>query len=128
MTTQRDHDYVDYVTLRLPALRRLACWPQPRRAAGHRSAGQHDADVPAPSRLSGELVSGQLPDHQGFPALLTLGVGQGAADGRSLCIPDADGVLLSFSGHANSSMVRLFEHHVRLLGPNQAHWTTKPLG
>ncbi len=65
---------------------------------------------------------------RGFPALLTLGVGQGAADGRSLCIPDADGVLLSFSGHANSSMVSLFEHHVRLLGPNQAHWTTKPLG
>ena len=65
---------------------------------------------------------------RGFPALLMLGVGQGAADGRSLCIPDADGVLLSFSGHANSSMVSLFEQHVRLLGPNQAHWTTKPLG
>jgi hypothetical protein len=65
---------------------------------------------------------------RGFRALLTLGVGQGASVGRSLCVPDADGVLLVFNGHKNSSMVSLFQEHVRLLGANQADWTTKPLG
>lgn len=65
---------------------------------------------------------------RGLRALLTLGVGQGAAFGRSLCIPDADGVLLTLTGHANSSMVSLFQNHVRLLGANRADWTTKPLG
>jgi hypothetical protein len=114
----------------------------PSRTIGISGPAGHNLDVPqitvqppGTMQTCERLVDYPASDYQasyqtirGFPALLTLGVGQGAAFGRSLCIPDADGVLLVFTGHANSSMVSLFEHHVRLFGANQAQWTTKPLG
>jgi hypothetical protein len=105
------------------------------RAGSNRDVPQITVQPASTMQTCKRLIDYPASDYQGsyqtirgFPALLTLGVGQGAAFGRSLCIPDADGVLLVFTGHANSSMVSLFEQHVRLLGANQAHWTTRPLG
>jgi hypothetical protein len=46
---------------------------------------------------------------------------------HSLCAPDADGVLLELLGGPYSSLLPVFEH-LRLLGANPKHWTTRPVG
>jgi|HubBroStandDraft_5_1064220.scaffolds.fasta_scaffold10320_2 hypothetical protein len=46
-----------------------------------------------------------------------------------LCAPDADGLYVILG--ANSPAVNLtgiFAHHLRLLGPDPANWTTRPIG
>jgi hypothetical protein len=66
---------------------------------------------------------------KGIPAMLSTGVAGSPVSGvQSLCAPDADGVLLELQGGHRSSMVDLFDNHLRLLGANHAHWTTEPLG
>jgi hypothetical protein len=46
-----------------------------------------------------------------------------------LCANNADGdfVWIAMRGHPAIGVVRLFEHHIRLLGPDPAKWTTKPI-
>jgi hypothetical protein len=47
-----------------------------------------------------------------------------------LCTTDADGLYLQLTlgTHPVISVTNLFAHHVRLLGPDPANWTTKPIG
>jgi hypothetical protein len=33
-----------------------------------------------------------------------------------------------FGAHSAISVTTLFGHHLRLLGPNPANWTSKPIG
>jgi hypothetical protein len=47
-----------------------------------------------------------------------------------LCTADADGQMawLAMGRHPTISAVNLFAHHMRLLGPDPANWTTRPIG
>jgi hypothetical protein len=47
-----------------------------------------------------------------------------------LCAPDADGlnVVIFQANNPTISNADLFAGHMRLLGPDQANWTTKPIG
>ncbi len=47
-----------------------------------------------------------------------------------LCAPDADGlfVWIQVSPRPIISPAEMFGHHLRLLGPDPAHWTTQPIG
>ncbi|HEY3955432.1 MAG TPA: hypothetical protein VGM53_18835 [Streptosporangiaceae bacterium] len=50
---------------------------------------------------------------------------------QDLCAANADGLRLELGQrvqHPPISVVSLFAHHLRLLGANPAHWTTKPIG
>ncbi|HEV2376095.1 MAG TPA: hypothetical protein VGS19_28490, partial [Streptosporangiaceae bacterium] len=50
--------------------------------------------------------------------------------GSQVCTANADGlsVYLSTGPRATPSAVGVFAHHLRLLGPDPAHWTTRPTG
>jgi len=47
-----------------------------------------------------------------------------------LCAADADGlvVVIEINGRPAPSVTTVFAHHTRLLGPDPANWTTRPLG
>jgi hypothetical protein len=49
---------------------------------------------------------------------------------HDLCAPDADGlaVFIGINGKAAPSPVDVFAHDTRLLGPDPANWTPRPLG
>jgi hypothetical protein len=45
-----------------------------------------------------------------------------------LCVPEDDGLYVMLAArHDPASLVTFFRHHLRLLGPNPAHWTTRPV-
>ncbi len=47
----------------------------------------------------------------------------------ALCTADADGVDVSVvAGTSRAEVGEIFAHHLRLLGPDPAHWTTRPVG
>jgi hypothetical protein len=74
----------------------------------------------------------------GYRVVVTHRPGGTAGDGGSavppsqgLCAADADGLALEIGqqgAHPPISVARLFRDHLRLLGPNPANWTTKPIG
>jgi hypothetical protein len=54
---------------------------------------------------------------------------RGNPPGQNLCAADADGlsVDIAITGYHTPSVVSVFAHDTRLLGPNPANWTTRPL-
>jgi hypothetical protein len=47
----------------------------------------------------------------------------------ALCTSDADGVYVAVvAGTSRAEVTDLFAHHLRLLGSDPAHWTTRPIG
>lgn len=66
---------------------------------------------------------------RGYRVLVSAGFrGPSGVRPAVLCAPDAGGVLLELQGGSRSLTVSWFEHNLRLLGPDPAHWTTRPLG
>jgi hypothetical protein len=69
-------------------------------------------------------------------AIVTLFTPSGARPYQGLCIPEVDGLHVSFleyqepgqAGFAFGGVTGVFLHHLRLLGPDPASWTTRPLG
>jgi hypothetical protein len=70
-------------------------------------------------------------------AALTLrGPHNGTPASQELCVPEADGLSVSFTLYRPpgspafpfGGATGIFLHHLRLLGPNPANWTTRPLG
>ena len=50
---------------------------------------------------------------------------------EQLCAPRARGLIVvisEFGAQPAISVNSLFGHHLRLLGPNPANWTSKPIG
>ena len=50
---------------------------------------------------------------------------------EQLCAPRARGLIVvisEFGPHPAISVNSLFGRHLRLLGPNPANWTSKPIG
>ena len=69
-------------------------------------------------------VGGYRVNFSSYPAV------RGNPPGQQLCAADADGlsVDIATSGRAVPSVVSVFAHDTRLLGPDPANWTTRPLG
>ena len=74
---------------------------------------------------------------RGVRAFLTLrGPHNGTPASQELCVPHADGLSVSFTLYRPpgspafplGGATGIFLHHLRLLGPNPANWTTRPLG
>jgi hypothetical protein len=55
---------------------------------------------------------------------------RGNPPGQNLCAADADGLSVNIviRGRGTPSVVSVFAQDTRLLGPNPANWTTRPLG
>jgi hypothetical protein len=72
----------------------------------------------------------------GVTAIVTNFTASGARPYQGLCIPETDGLHVSFleyqepgrAGFAFGGVTGVFRHHLRLLGPDPANWTTHPLG
>jgi hypothetical protein len=72
----------------------------------------------------------------GVTAIVTDFTGGGARPYQGLCIRETNGLHVSFlefreqgrAGFAFGGVTGVFLHHLRLLGPNPANWTTRPLG
>ena len=72
----------------------------------------------------------------GVKAIFTVFRQPGARTYQGLCVPEADGLSVFFllfrahgeHGYPFGGAARLFLHHLRLLGPDPANWTTRPLG
>jgi hypothetical protein len=69
-------------------------------------------------------VGGYRVSVSSFPAA------RGNPPGQQLCAADADGLAvdLAINGWAAPGVLGVFVHDMRLLGPNPARWTTRPLG
>ena len=80
--------------------------------------------------------SSQRVDLGGVTAIVTDFPGSGAPPYQGLCIPETDGLHVQFlefpepghAGFAFGGVIGVFKHHLRLLGPNPANWTTRPIG
>lgn len=108
MKARTDADFAEYVAASMTSLRRLAfmlChdW--------HRADDLVQATV---TRLYVRWARAQ--DYSAAVAIM--------------CVPDADGLgwLLEVFQRRVMDVVPLFEHHMRLLGPDPARWTTRPIG
>ena len=71
----------------------------------------------------------------GATAIVTRFAGDGAPSYQGLCVPEADGLHVSYvenpkpgGGFAFGGVTGIFLHHLHLLGPSPANWTTPPLG
>jgi len=72
----------------------------------------------------------------GVTAIVTNFTGSGAPPYQGLCISVTNGLHVSFlefpgpghAGFAFGGVTGVFKHHLRLLGPDPANWTTRPLG
>jgi hypothetical protein len=72
----------------------------------------------------------------GAKAVLTVFRQQGARPYQGLCVPETDGLSVFFllfraageHGYPFGGAGGLFLHHLHLLGPDPANWTTRPLG
>jgi len=72
----------------------------------------------------------------GVTAIVTNFTRSGAPPYQGLCISVTNGLHVSFlefpgpghAGFAFGGVTGVFEHHLRLLGPDPANWTTRPLG
>jgi hypothetical protein len=71
----------------------------------------------------------------GVTAVLTHFAGDGARPYQGLCVPEADGLHVMYlenpkpgrGGFAFGGVTGIFLHHLHLLGPSPAGWTTRPL-
>jgi hypothetical protein len=72
----------------------------------------------------------------GVTAVVTHFTGSGVRPYQGLCIPETHGLHVSFlelpkpgrAGFAFGGVTGIFLHHLHLLGPGPANWTTHPLG
>jgi len=72
----------------------------------------------------------------GVTAIVTHFTASGAPPYQGLCIPEVDGLHVSFleyqepgrTGFAFGGVTGVFTHHLRLLGPDPVNWTTQPIG
>ena len=72
----------------------------------------------------------------GVTAIVTRFTGSGVRPYQGLCVAETDGLHVSFlenpepgrAGFAFGGVTGIFLHHLRLLGPDPATWTTHPLG
>jgi len=72
----------------------------------------------------------------GVTAIVTNFTASGARPYQGLCIPETGGLHVSFleyqepgrAGFAFGGVTGVFTHHLRLLGPDPANWTTHPIG
>jgi hypothetical protein len=72
----------------------------------------------------------------GVTAIVTDFTGSGAGPYQGLCIPETNGLHVSFleyqepgrAGYAFGGVTGVFLHHLRLLGPDPVNWTTRPIG
>jgi len=72
----------------------------------------------------------------GVKAILTVFRQPGARTYQGLCVPETGGLSVAFllfrahgeHGYPFGGAARLFLHNLRLLGPDPANWTTRPLG
>lgn len=72
----------------------------------------------------------------GVTAIVTHFSDTGVRPYQGLCVPEADGLHVFFlefpgpgrTGFAFGGVTGVFLHHLRLLGPDPANWTTRPLG
>ena len=72
----------------------------------------------------------------GVTAVVTRFTGSGVRPYQGLCVSEMDGLHVSFlenpgpgrAGFALGGVTGIFLHHLRLLGPDPANWTTHPLG
>jgi hypothetical protein len=72
----------------------------------------------------------------GVTAIVTQFTGGPAGHYQGLCVPETDGLHVMFleypgpghAGFAFGGVAGVFTHHLHLLGPDPAHWTTAPLG
>jgi hypothetical protein len=72
----------------------------------------------------------------GVTAIVTHFTDTGARPYQGLCVPEVDGLHVFFlefpeagrTGLALGGVTGVFTHHLRLLGPDPANWTTRPLG
>jgi hypothetical protein len=72
----------------------------------------------------------------GAKAVFTLFRLNGTHSYQGLCVPETDGLSVDFLmfrapggyGFPLGGVTGVFLHHLRLLGPDPAHWTTRPLG
>jgi hypothetical protein len=72
----------------------------------------------------------------GVTAIVTHFTGSGARPYQGLCIPETNGLHVFFlefpepgrAGFAFGGVTGVFTHHLRLLGPDPANWTTRPIG
>jgi hypothetical protein len=75
-------------------------------------------------------------DLGGVTAIVTRFTEPGARPYRGLCVPQTNGLHVFFlefrgpghAGFAFGGVTGVFLHHLRLLGPDPANWTTRPLG
>ena len=72
----------------------------------------------------------------GVPAIVAHFSPSGSRPFQGLCVPETNGMHVSFfefsepgqTGVPLGGVTGLFTHHLRLLGPDPANWTTHPLG
>ena len=72
----------------------------------------------------------------GVTATVTRFTGSGARPYQGLCIAETNGLHVQFleypepghAGFAFGGVTGVFRHHLRLLGPDPANWTTRPVG
>ncbi len=72
----------------------------------------------------------------GVTAIVTHFTGSGVRPYQGLCIPETNGLHVFFlefpepgrAGFAFGGVTGVYSHHLRLLGPDPANWTTRPLG
>ena len=93
--------------------------------------------TPAGHGTCGALPGSARVTLRGVTAFLTLrGRYIGGRASQELCVPEVDGLLVSFTVYRPpgspafplGGATGIFLHHLRLLGPNPANWTTRPLG
>jgi hypothetical protein len=84
---------------------------------------------PGPGACGGRIFFGARPAViNGYG--VTLGGDKDFWPQYELCAPSADGLFVTIYTGARPTIspADLFAHHLRLLGPDPAHWTTQPIG
>jgi len=84
----------------------------------------------------GSSQRSQRVDLGGVTAIVTHFTGSGIRPYQGLCIPERDGLYVHFlefpepghAGFAFGGVTGVYRHHLRLLGPIPANWTTRPIG
>lgn len=87
------------------------------------SAGPHGSCPSLPHSVH-EVIAG----HRVIVGPITEGHG---TSGQSLCAASTDGLRVNITmlgRHPVLGVVSLFAHHLRLLGPDPAHWARNPVG
>jgi hypothetical protein len=86
--------------------------------------------------FNGSSGSSQRVVLHGVTAIVTHFAGDGAPPYQGLCVPETDGLHVSFVENPEPGRARfalggvtgIFLHHLHLLGASPANWTTRPLG